>query len=91
MRQYAKRADHKSGEDALIRLLPHVLIAVMLSIAAMLLSSFLSLLEDMNERGEMRRMQQRTTGSLLLRDEIAVPSLADARVLTAAGDTNGMR
>lgn len=90
MRPHATSADPKRAEDALIRILPLVLIVVMLSIAALLLSSFMSLLEDMNERGEMRRMQQRTTGSLLLIDELPLPSGADARMLTVAGDTHAL-
>ena len=61
-------------EDKLIDLLPHVLIAVLLAVAAMLLVSFMAVLDDMNQRGEMRRLQQRTTGSLLLTDELGISS-----------------
>ena len=81
----------ESREDFLIRILPHVLIAMMLAVAVMLFAGFLSLLDDMNERGEQRRLQQRTTGSLLLVDELRVPDVAKVRVLTAASDGEGMR
>lgn len=75
-------------EDALIDLLPHVLIAAMLGVAALLLVAFMSLLDDMNERGEQRRLQQRTTGSLLLVDELNVRGVADARVLSVSADAS---
>ncbi len=81
----------QSREDFLIHILPHVLIAMMLAVAALLLAGFLSLLDDMNQRGEQRRLQQRTTGSLLLADELRVPDVANVRVLTAASDGEGMR
>ncbi|WP_137919023.1 hypothetical protein [Hydrogenophaga sp. 2FB] len=78
-------------EDALIDMLPHVLIAVMLAVAALLLVTFMSLLDDMNERGEQRRLQQRTTGSLLLLDELGVPGVSDGRALSASADASPLR
>ncbi len=88
------RPAHRAAErreDLLIHALPHVLIAMMLAVAALLLAGFMSLLDDMNERGEQRRLQQRTTGSLLLADELRMSSVSDVRVLTVASDSNGMR
>lgn len=76
----AKRAD--SGGDVLIHYLPHVLIGVMLVIAGMLLAGFLSVLNDISERGEMRRQHQRATGSVLLVDELRSPVAVDSTTLT---------
>lgn len=78
-------------EDALIDLLPHLLIAVLLAVAALLLMTFMSLLDDMNERGEQRRLQQRTTGSLLLIDELGVPGVSEGRALSVSADARPLR
>lgn len=78
-------------EDALIDLLPHLLIAVMVVVAAMLFVAFMSLLDDMNERGEQRKLQQRAAVSLQLFDEWGVPGVADGNALSASADTSPIR
>ncbi|QHE86646.1 hypothetical protein [Hydrogenophaga sp. BPS33] len=75
-----QRAD--SGDDLLIHYLPHVLIGVMLVMAGMLMAGFLSVLDDIAERGEMRRQHQRATGSVLLGDEVRTSVSADTALLS---------
>ncbi|MGE0098340.1 MAG: hypothetical protein AB7S86_08315 [Hydrogenophaga sp.] len=44
--------------------------------AGLLLMWFVSVLNDVTERGEQRRLQQRTSGTLLLPDEMKVRDLS---------------
>lgn len=44
------------------------------AVAGLLLMWFVSVLNDITERGEQRRLQQRTSGTLLLPDEIRARS-----------------
>lgn len=78
-------------EDALIDLLPHLLIAVLLAVGALLLMTFMSLLDDMNEHGEQRKLQQRAAASLQLFDEWGVPGVANGSALSASADASPLR
>lgn len=78
-------------EDFLINMMPHALIWVMLAAACVLLAGFVSVLEDMSQRGEQRRLQQRTTGSVLLVDERKVLDPVDTGVLTAVRSAHALR
>jgi hypothetical protein len=41
---------------------------------------------DITERGELRRLQQRSTGSLLLPDELAARGIDVARLIAMTSD-----
>lgn len=66
----------------------HLWIWLSAAVAALLLMWFVSVLNDITERGEQRRLQQRTSGMLLLPDEIRARggSPAGAKVLSAQAD-----
>ena len=64
------------------------LVWVLFAAAGLLLMWFIAVLNDITERGEQRRMQQRTTGSFILADEMIRASGVIAVV--AAGLTVNM-
>jgi hypothetical protein len=60
--------------------------------AGLLLMWFVSVLNDITERGEQRRMQQRTSGMLLLPDEIRARGQAvSTNVLSVQADNMALR
>lgn len=59
--------------------------------AGLLLMWFVAVLDDVTQRGEQRRLQQRTTGSLILADEAARRGPLPAAVLTASNERLGAR
>ncbi len=48
----------------------HALTWVLLAVAGLLLVGFTAVVDDITQRGEQRRVQQRASGSLLLPDEL---------------------
>lgn len=60
------------------------LVWVLFAAAGLLLMWFIAVLNDITERGEQRRIQQRTTGSLILADEKRAQPELGAAVLTAS-------
>lgn len=70
----------------------HMWIWLSAAAAGLLLMWFVSVLNDITERGEQRRMQQRTSGMLLLPDEIRARSaVAGANALAAKGENVALR
>ncbi len=64
----------------------HVLIWVLVTVAAVLLVGFTALMDDITQRGELRRLQQRVSGSLMLPDEPHTFGVDVVRLLTMTGD-----
>jgi hypothetical protein len=64
----------------------HALIWVLLAVAALLLVGFTAVVDDITQRGELRRAQQRTSGSLLVPDELSSPSVDVVRLLSMTGE-----
>jgi hypothetical protein len=63
---------------------PGALVWVLFAAAGLLLMWFIAVLNDITERGEQRRLQQRTTGSFILADEKRAQPAMGAAVLTAS-------
>ncbi len=61
----------------------HMWIWLSAAAAGLLLMWFVSVLNDITERGEQRRLQQRTAGTFLLPDEIRARSGAAAALVSA--------
>lgn len=67
----------------------HMWIWLSAAAAGLLLMWFVSVLNDITERGEQRRLQQRTSGMLLLPDEIrARGASAGTKVVSVQADNN---
>lgn len=66
----------------------HALIWLLVACAALVLMGFIAVLNDSTQRGEQRRVQQRTTGSLLLADE---RGRVAATLLTSASEESALR
>lgn len=64
----------------------HALIWGLLALAALLLVGFTAVVSDITERGELRRLQQRSAGSLLLPDELAARGIDVARLIAMTND-----
>ena len=64
----------------------HALIWLLLAVAGLLLVGFTALVNDITERGELRRSQQRSTGSLLLPDEPKARAVDVTTLLTLTGE-----
>ncbi len=64
----------------------HALIWVLLAIAALLLGGFTAVVNDITERGELRRVQQRAAGSFLSLDALQAQGVDVARLLSIAGE-----
>jgi hypothetical protein len=62
----------------------HLWIWLSAAAAGLLLMWFISVLNDVTERGEQRRMQQRTSGMLLLPDEMRARGVAAGTPALAA-------
>ena len=66
----------------------HLWIWLSAAAAGMLLMWFISVLNDVTERGEQRRMQQRTSGMLLLPDELRARGVAAGKPSLAVNAEN---
>lgn len=64
---------------------------LLFAIAGLLLMWFVAVIDEVTQRGEQRRLQQRTTGSLILADEAARRGRLAAGVLTASQETLAAR
>ncbi|MCW5672223.1 MAG: hypothetical protein KIT86_21395 [Hydrogenophaga sp.] len=69
----------------------NVLVWVLFATAGFLLMWFVSVLNDVTQRGEQRRLQQRTTGSLILADEAARRAPQPVAALTVSSETLPVR
>lgn len=63
----------------------HVLIWVLVTLAALLLVGFTAVVDDITERGELRRVQQRATGAFTLPDDLQPGGVDVVRLLSMAG------
>ena len=63
----------------------HALIWVLLVVAALLLVGFTAVVKDITEQGELRRAQQRATGSFVPLDELQTQGVDMARLLHMTG------
>lgn len=65
----------------------HALIWVLLAVAALLLVGFTAVVNDITERGELRRAQQRASGSLLPSpSDLQAHGLDLSRLLSMTGE-----
>ena len=79
-------------EDSWQDYFSHMWIWVSAAAAGLLLMWFVSVLNDITERGEQRRMQQRTSGTFLLPDELQARGVAaGAKALSAKTENVAMR
>ncbi len=69
----------------------NALVWLLFATAGLLLMWFVAVLDDVTQRGEQRRLQQRTTGSLILADEAARRAPLPAAVLSASSETLAAR
>lgn len=73
-----------SSNDSWFNVFSNALVWLLFATAGLLLMWFVAVLDDVTQRGEQRRLQQRTTGSLILADEVARRGPLSAAVLTAS-------
>jgi hypothetical protein len=78
-------------DDSWFGFFSNALIWLLFAAAGLLLMWFVSVLNDVTQRGEQRRLQQRTTGSLILADEAERRSRPVAAVLTASTEASTLR
>ncbi|WP_439587013.1 hypothetical protein [Hydrogenophaga sp.] len=79
-------------DDAWQSYFSHMWIWLAAAIAGLLLMWFVSVLNDITDRGEQRRMQQRTSGTFLLPDELrARGAAAGANALSANTESVALR
>lgn len=78
-------------DDSWFNFFSNALVWVLFAAAGLLLMWFVAVLDDITQRGEQRRIQQRTTGSLILADERRDMGNASATVLTASTDVPALR
>ncbi len=64
----------------------HALIWLLLALAALLLVGFTAVVNDITERGELRRVQQRSSGSLVLPDDLQSTGDSVVRLLSVTGE-----
>lgn len=64
----------------------HALIWVLLAVAGLLLVGFTAVVNDITERGELRRLHQRSSGSLLLPEEPKAGAVDAARLLSMTSE-----
>lgn len=84
-----RQADHTihRRDDGWLDVFSNALVWLLFAVAGLLLMWFVAVLNDVTQRGEQRRLQQRTTGSLILADEAARRGPLPAAVLTASSET----
>lgn len=78
-------------DDSWFSFLSNALVWLLFAVAGLLLMWFVAVLDDITQRGEQRRLQQRTTGSLILADERRDGPMAATAVLTASTQTPALR
>lgn len=78
-------------DDSWFTFISNALVWVLFAAAGLLLMWFVAVLDDVTQRGEQRRIQQRATGSLILADERKERGGINNAVLTAATDTPALR
>jgi len=59
---------------------------VLLVVAGLLLVGFTAVVDDITQRGELRRVQQREAGSLTLPSELQSGAIDARRLLSLTGD-----
>lgn len=77
-----RHSTHASGAGAWA----HALVWVLLVVAGLLLVGFTAVVHDITQRGELRRVQQRESGSPMQPDEPSSPGIDAMRLLSMAGD-----
>ena len=60
----------------------HVVLWVLVTVAALLLVGFTSVVDNFSQHGEMRRMQQRVSGSFLLPSEMPSGTVDAPRLMS---------
>lgn len=78
-------------DDGWFDFLSNAMVWLLFAVAGLLLMWFVAVLDDVTQRGEQRRLQQRTTGSLILADEVARRGQLQATVLAANNETLAAR
>ncbi len=78
-------------DDSWFTFFSNALVWVLFAAAGLLLMWFVAVLDDVTQRGEQRRIQQRATGSLILADERRDVGNATAGVLTASTEVPALR
>ncbi|MDR7094248.1 hypothetical protein [Hydrogenophaga laconesensis] len=78
-------------DDSWFTFFSNALVWVLFAAAGLLLMWFVAVLDDVTQRGEQRRIQQRTTGSLILADERKERGGISNAVMTAATESPALR
>lgn len=78
-------------DDSWFSFFSNALVWLLFAAAGLLLMWFVAVLDDVTQRGEQRRIQQRTTGSLILADERKDRGGISAAVLTASTEAPALR
>lgn len=78
-------------DDSWFSFFSNALVWVLFAVAGLLLMWFVAVLDDVTQRGEQRRIQQRATGSLILADERVNRGGIGAAVLTASTEAPALR
>lgn len=78
-------------DDGWFNYFSNALVWLLFAAAGLMLMWFVAVLDDVTQRGEQRRLQQRTTGSLILADEAARRGGLTAGVLTVSNETLAAR
>lgn len=78
-------------DDSWFTFISGALVWVLFAAAGLLLMWFVAVLDDVTQRGEQRRIQQRATGSLILADERKDRGGISNAVLTASTDAPALR
>lgn len=78
-------------DDSWFNVFSNALVWLLFATAGLLLMWFVAVLDDVTQRGEQRRLQQRTTGSLILADEVARRGQLPAAVLATGSETLAAR
>jgi len=63
----------------------HVIIWILLVVAALLLVGFTAVVDDMTQRGDLRRVHQSASGSLPLPDDLSHPGIDLLGILSLTG------
>lgn len=90
MDRIANRMSHHR-DDGWFDFFSNAMVWLLFAVAGLLLMWFVAVLDDVMQRGEQRRLQQRTTGSLILADEAARRGQLQAAVLAASNETLAAR
>ena len=76
----------QSSHAAASSIWAHALIWVLLAVAGLLLVGFTAVVDDITQRGELRRVEQRASGSLLVPAELRTPGVDVVRLLSMTGE-----